>query len=143
MFIEWSVHDFIVLASYGHARWYTSIARQKKWHRGGTHRQEIQSFRKNRKPSLHERDGRRDARRTVAAGIARARNGGAMDTGSFETIKKMERCCPRGQGKGKRAHLCLQDDQAGVKMLVLQVHVRRTPKRLSSFFERNNELDET
>ena len=35
MFIEWSVHDFIVLASYGHAHWYTSTAGQKKWHRGG------------------------------------------------------------------------------------------------------------
>jgi len=75
--------------------------------------------------------------------MARARNGGATDTGSFETIKRMERCCPRGRGKGKRAHLCLQDEQAGVEMLVLQVHVRRTRKRLSSWFERNNELDET
>ena len=29
-FIEWSIRDSIVLACYGHARWYTSTARQKK-----------------------------------------------------------------------------------------------------------------
>ena len=33
-FVEWSVHNSTVLASYGHARGHTSIARQKKWHRG-------------------------------------------------------------------------------------------------------------
>ena len=35
-FIELSLRDSIVLACYGHARWYTSTARQKKGHRGVT-----------------------------------------------------------------------------------------------------------
>jgi len=79
----------------------------------------------------------------VAAGMARACNGDVTGTGSSRTKARMERCCPRGRGDGERARLCLQDDQAGVEMLVLQVHVGRMCKRLSSFLEHDNELEET